>query len=265
MAEAVAALGLVVNIVQLLEWGRKIVKRLDEFQKRGNKIPEVFHDIKTVLPLLLNTLSETQKQAEQQLLDDDTQKALLAVVLECRTQCGRLDEILVKTLPTASDHKWERGIKAISSVQQEKAVKSIVDTVQGYISVFTWYQVTRAGRLNLGEYLHSTRSRSPQPESRKVFLVPFERDCDYIDRVGIIGELNDRLKTHRRVSLAGIGGVGYLPTLRFNFIYGLTKYGLENLRSLSNIATGFVRTILQPMCSGSTLLPSPSLIKATER
>ena len=209
MAEAVAAVGLVVNVVQLLDWGRKIVKRLDEFQKRGEKTPDVFHEIKTVLPLLLHNLSEIQKQAQEGLLDDEAETVLLPVVQDCKFQCGRLDEVLVKTTPTASDRKLQRGYKALLSVQQEKTVESVIKTVQGYIPAFTWYQVNRAGRLNLGDYLHTTRSRSPGPKSRTVFLVPFERDEGYIDRTGIIGDLDDRLKTHRRVSLAGIGGVGY--------------------------------------------------------
>ena len=208
MADPVTAVGLAVNIIQLLNWAREIVKRLDEFQRRVDEVPKVFRDIKTELPLLLNTLSETQKQAEHGLLEEDTQKALMPVIDGCRTQCGRLDKVLVKTLPTASDHTWERGIKAISSVHQEKKVKSIIETVRGYIHVLTYHQATRAGKLNMGEYLHTTRSRSPQPELRKAFLVPFERDSGYIDRTGIIDQLDERLKTHRRVSLAGIGGVG---------------------------------------------------------
>ena len=76
MAEAVAAIGLAANIIQLIVWGRKIVKRLDEFQKQVDRVPKVFRDIKTQLPLLLSTLGETQKQAEKGLLDEDTKKAL---------------------------------------------------------------------------------------------------------------------------------------------------------------------------------------------
>ena len=211
MAESVAAIGLAVNILQLVNWAKEIVKRLDEFQKQVGDVPRAFRDIKTELPLLLNTLSETQKQAELGLLEDDTQKALLPVVDGCRTQCGQLDKVLAKILPAASDHAFERGIKAISSVHQEKKVKSIVESVRGYIHVLTYHQATRAGRLNLGEYLHTSRSRPAQPDLSKVFLVPFERDCGYIDRSGVIGQLDEQLRTHRRVGLAGIGGVGYAP------------------------------------------------------
>ncbi|KAL6714710.1 hypothetical protein ACLMJK_008135 [Lecanora helva] len=208
MAEAAAAIGLVVNIVQLVEWGRKIVRRLDEFQRKADEVPKTFLDIKTELPLLLNTLDETQEQAKAGLITEDTQKVLLPVVEGCRAQVEQLDEILVKTLPVATDHRWERGVKALSSLHQEKKVKSISETLRGFIQVLTYHQATRLGRLDLGDYLHTARSRSPRPESRKLFLVPFDRDYGYIDRAGIIGELDEWLKRQKRVSLAGIGGVG---------------------------------------------------------
>lgn len=64
------------------------MKRLDEFQWRGNEIPTTFREFKAVLPQLVNALTETQKQAEQGLLEENTQKALLPVAPECQTQCG---------------------------------------------------------------------------------------------------------------------------------------------------------------------------------
>ena len=208
MAEAAAAIGLVVNIVQLVEWGRKIVKRLDEFQSKVEDVPKTFVDIKTELPLLLNTLDETQQQAKAGLISNETQKVLLPVIDGCRAQVNQLDEILEKTLPNASDHRWDRGVKALSSLHQEKKVKSIVETLRSYFQTLTYHQATRLGRLDLGDYLHSARSRSPRPESRKLFLVPFDRDYGYIDRADIISDLDERLKKQKRVSLAGIGGVG---------------------------------------------------------
>ncbi|KAL8825534.1 MAG: hypothetical protein Q9191_004358 [Dirinaria sp. TL-2023a] len=232
MAESVVAIGLAANIVQLIIWATKIVKRIDEFQERSDKVPKLFRDIKTQLPLLLDTLGETQKQAEQGALEEKTQKALEPVIEGCKTECSRLEEVLDKVLPTASDHRLGRNIKAISSVAHERKVKDIIETVRVYIQNLTFYQTARAGRVNLGEYLHTARSRSPQPDSRKVFLVPFERDYDYIDRAGIIRELDDRRKTHR-----------------------------PNLSSQSNTAIAFVSKIQARMFSGFTPPALRSLIR----
>lgn len=121
----------------LVKWGRELLLRLDEFQKRVDEVPNVFRDIKSQLPLLLYTLSETQKQAERGELDQETQKDLMPVIDGCRTQCDRLDEVLVKTLPTGSDGKLERGFKAFSSVHQEKKADSVVETVRGYVQTLS--------------------------------------------------------------------------------------------------------------------------------
>ena len=43
---------------------------------------------------------------------------------------------------------------------------------------------------------------------RKNFLVPFDRDSHFVGRDDVIEELENRIKTTPRVSLAGIGGVG---------------------------------------------------------
>lgn len=43
---------------------------------------------------------------------------------------------------------------------------------------------------------------------RNNFLVPFDRDSHFVGREEVIDEVDNRIKTTPRVSLAGIGGVG---------------------------------------------------------
>jgi hypothetical protein len=42
-----------------------------------------------------------------------------------------------------------------------------------------------------------------------VFMVPFARDDKFVGREDILGQIEERLQVGHRVSLAGIGGVGY--------------------------------------------------------
>lgn len=49
---------------------------------------------------------------------------------------------------------------------------------------------------------------TPSRTSQAYFLIPFERDLQFIGRDDIITEVDRRLETKRRVALAGIGGVG---------------------------------------------------------
>jgi hypothetical protein len=205
MAEAVAVIGLVSAIVQLIDFGSKIVNRFDEFQSNIDQVPLSFRDIKNQLPLLLNTLQRTKAQAEAGDIDGDTQKALLSVVEGCRSQVQSLDDILVKTLPAKGDSKWRRGVKVFLSVSQEKDVQKIVERLQTYVSTLTYHQA--AG-------FPKTLSMRTKP----LFTVPFERDPNFVGRSDILEQIHqklilslieEQLQSQHRISLHGLGGIGY--------------------------------------------------------
>ena len=84
MAEAIAVVGLVAAIIQIVDLGKNIVQRLQDFRSRTNDIPGVFRDICTQLPLLLTDLERTKDQAEASDIDMDTQKSVLALVQGCQ-------------------------------------------------------------------------------------------------------------------------------------------------------------------------------------
>ena len=114
MAEVVAAISLVANIVQFISLGSKVAARLNEFQTSINDVPKVFRDIKIELPLLLDTLQKTKKQAESGDITLGTQKAVSPVIDGCCRQVESLDEILNKVLIRTEDSSWQRSRKALS-------------------------------------------------------------------------------------------------------------------------------------------------------
>lgn len=195
MAEAFAVVGLISVIIQLVDFGSKIVHRLDELRSDIDQIPQVFRDIKNQLPLLLNTLQRTRAQAEAGDFDADTQRAILSVVEGCQSQVQSLDDVLNKTLPSMGDSRWRRGMKVLLNVRQEKGVQRIIESLQTYVSTLTYHQAT--GLFN----------GQPKPTT-PLFTVPSDRDPDFVGRSDILEEIGQRLKSHDRVALAGIGGVG---------------------------------------------------------
>jgi hypothetical protein len=112
MAEALAIAGLVSVIVQFIDFGSKIIERLDEFKSNVKNVPKSFQDIKAEIPLLLRTLKRTKEDAEAQCYGEDTLQALLLVVEGCRSQVELLNDTLLKTLPNPRDGTWKRTIKA---------------------------------------------------------------------------------------------------------------------------------------------------------
>ena len=142
MAEAFAVAGFVASIIQFVEFGTKLISRLNEFQSNIEDVPKSFQDIQTILPLLLDTLKRTKAQADDGHVCKNTQTALIPVVNGCNTQVELLNDILSKILPQEGDSSWKRSIKAISSVGQEKKVQQILERLRNYVQTLTYHQTT---------------------------------------------------------------------------------------------------------------------------
>jgi len=142
MAEFLAIVGLVSSIVQFVDFSSKIVHRLNEFHSSFDEVPKSFRDVKIELPLLVDTLERTKRQAEDGCFSKNTQEAIRGVVKGCQSQVERLDGILEETLPTKGDSSWRRGKKALSSIGQEKKVQQITTTFRNYVQTLTYHQAT---------------------------------------------------------------------------------------------------------------------------
>jgi hypothetical protein len=59
--------------------------------------------------------------------------------------------------------------------------------------------------LDVADWSMIAASTSIKP----IFLVPFERDRDFIGREDILSQVEGQLQTRHRVSLYGLGGIGY--------------------------------------------------------
>jgi len=145
--EALAVVGVVASIVQLVEFGSKILLRLNDFQSNLGEIPKTFRHVKAELPVLLDTLEQTKKAIETGSIRDETKKALLPVLDGCRAQIESLDDVIGKTLPLPGDSWREKGRKGISSLRQDSKVRKITTDLQGYIQTLTYYHAAASSTL----------------------------------------------------------------------------------------------------------------------
>jgi N-terminal domain on NACHT_NTPase and P-loop NTPases len=209
MAE-LATISLAACIVNFADFGIKVAVRLHEFRSAiplGEE-PKPFRDIIIELPLLIDTLKRTREQAENGQISEATSHSLMPVIQGCHDQIKQLDEIL-QTLPNAQDSSWKRSVKAVASIGKEKKFVEVANTLKEYVQFLTYHQAA-AGWLS--PPLEVPRSLSTESIVEPVFLVPFERDSKFVGRSELVSEIDRRLKVHRRVALAGIGGVGYVKT-----------------------------------------------------
>ena len=147
MAEALAVVGVVASIVQLIDFGSKVLLRLNEFQSNAREIPKTFQHVKAEFPVLLDTLEQTKTAIETGSIRDETKKALLPAIDGCRTQIESLDILIMKVLPLAGDSWRERSRKVVSSLRQDAKVRKIRSDLQGYIQTLTYYHAAASSTL----------------------------------------------------------------------------------------------------------------------
>ena len=147
MAEAIAVVGVVASIVQLVDFSSKVLHRLDEFQSSLGEIPKWFRHIKAELPILQDTLQQTKEAIDAGSVRDETKRALIPVIKGCREQIESLDVVLTRMLPTANDSPLKKGSKAILSLYQDPKVESITKILRGYIGTLTFYYAAASSTL----------------------------------------------------------------------------------------------------------------------
>ncbi|KAN0085314.1 P-loop containing nucleoside triphosphate hydrolase protein [Elaphomyces granulatus] len=201
MAEALAVVAVVSSIVGLVDFGSKVLHRLNDFQSSRGEIPETFKHIKDELPILLETLYQTKVAVEKGGIKEETKKAVLLVVNGCQTQITLLDNLIARSLPREEDSWTKKAGKAIFSLRQDAKVAKITAILRTHIQSLTNYRVTTSSTLQAGNDTLSTR---PIPSS----TVPFRRDRDFVHRE-TLSEIQTRCsQPASRVALVGLGGVG---------------------------------------------------------
>ena len=224
MAEAIAVIGFVTALTQLAIYGSKVCKRLEEFQSNVKELPSSFLQIKDNLPLLLDIVRKLSEQAEKGSFDPQTQEILKPVIEGLHKEVQKLDAVLQKILPTAKASTWEKGVKAVKSMQAQKDIDDLAAVVHYYVSNLTAFQTTHNSdqirkMISLLESQHlEPIPADPAPEytptRSPIRMLKYENDLDFVGRDSIIKTVEDHHgKEVHRVALAGIGGVGYALTL----------------------------------------------------
>lgn len=199
MAEALAVIGLVGNIIAFVDFAQKVTSRLNEFSNNLKDCPKSLKQIQTQLPLIIDGIRMIKGRADSGKLDDDAKAALEPVIWECQQQTQRLGEILDDVLPESNSSSWERRKKAIRSLATDRKVEDISEALNRYLHTLTFYHVIEGSR--------------PDPVVRNTFwLVPFDRNLTFVGRNAVFDKIdqsfNVREGSQPKVALCGLGGIG---------------------------------------------------------
>jgi hypothetical protein len=218
MAEALAIVGLVSAILQFVDFGGKIVERLNEFNFDVHEVPKTFQTVKVQLPLLIDTLHRTQQQASAGHVSARTATALKPLIDACCIEIKALQTILDKTIPPQRSSSWQRRLLALKSLAHDKDVERSVAKLEAHIRLLTFYQTTNnSDSSNKLSPLEKTQDAASQQPRKPIFEVPFARDRTFVGRRDILNIIDQKLNAQRRAVLSGMGGVGY-DQIAFNGI-----------------------------------------------
>ncbi|OBT82577.1 hypothetical protein VE02_08684 [Pseudogymnoascus sp. 03VT05] len=176
MAEALAVVGVVSSIVQLLDFGTTVLSRLKEYQSNLGEVPKSFRQIDKELPLLLHIIQQIQDALAAGSVGIETKTALLPVVKGCQEQLELRQSIFDKTLPKADDSSLEKSKKAISSLGQDGKVERILKNFRGFTSSLTFYYSAASSTLpplNDAKLIEIRRWLSPPDPS-----VNYQKSCN---------------------------------------------------------------------------------------
>jgi hypothetical protein len=225
MAEAIAVISFVSSVCSLVDFGTRVVKRLNEFRTNVHGLPQTFLHISDQLPLLIDTVNLLHRQANDGHLSPQAEIVLRPVVEGILAQLTQLDSVLVKVLPSAKASTWEKGIKAVRSLKTQRTVDDFASVIDRYVSNLTIYQTTHNSDLikTLIERMNSSQLHDVQvaPRRKPYFMVRYQTDEDFIGRGEIMEEIRRRFGRENRVAIAGMGGVGYA--------FQVTKFDLRLL------------------------------------
>lgn len=180
--DPVSAIGVAAAIVQFVDIGTKIVKRLKDYSSAASEVPKSLQHISNRLPLLVNTLDRLKTDVHVERVDFDTRCILKGVVAGCKQQVEKLDGIIDKVLNIPGDSRIVRAQKAFVSLRNDTKVPEIEKSLQIYISVLTLHQI-----------VEGTVASSLANEEDSYFEVPIRQASPFVQRVDWMQKLETQL------------------------------------------------------------------------
>ena len=208
MAEALAVVGIVSSIIQVVEFSTRVAERLNDFASTVGEVPRAFRHIQTELPLIIDSLRRIKNQAESGSVESATTTAVWPVLKDCQREITRLQNILDKTVPSVGDSSWERRKKAFLSLGKDKEVEEIADSLSRYVRVLTLHQALEGSKPD-----SQVPPKYELARPRYFTLVPFDRNAHFVDREDVFKQIEDSFKVRKgrqpKAALFGLGGIGW--------------------------------------------------------
>lgn len=210
--EALAVIGIIANIMQLVDFTDKTIGRIKDYSQGDRGIPRAFWDMQTALPLIGITLREVETQVTKGRIAEEKCSVLRPVLKECESKLRDLETIFKKAMREQGESKLQ---KAFSSLRQDKKVAEISQALFLFLQSLTYYHVASAPTLDdiaaLLESVPRLNATVPLAAPKIHYSVPIQSSDDFVGRKEVLADLESKLclpEKHCRIALVGLGGIG---------------------------------------------------------
>ena len=223
MAEAIAVLGLIASMGQLIEVSTTLVSRLHHFSATIDKLPDCFTHLATQLPLLnssVRTLRRRLSPSGGQETPQADDKELENVVEALDKELSDIDHLLAKTLSKEDASSLGKGVKAIKSIKIQSRIEHHAEVVRSYISILNAFMTVRSEegigvlvrtltQSTVSDTLQVREHKPSLPRRKPIRLLDVDAEENFVGRIDVLEDIEGKFTNgERRVALAGIGGVG---------------------------------------------------------
>ena len=204
--DPLSALSIASSIVQFLDFGIKVTRRLSEYNNASPKdVPKSLQSINAQLPLLINALNRVKTDIEVDKIDVDTRCILRGVVAGCTALVEQVESIISKMAPVPGEAFAVKVRKVLASLKTDEKIWAIDKNLQTYISVLILHHVIEASEVP-----------PTMPEETFYYDVREKRVLPFVERDALLQELDTHLydaarsqvKSPTIVLLVGEKGVG---------------------------------------------------------
>lgn len=228
----VDVISVVANILQLVDFGLKIHKRLSEYGAKTADIPEALLHINARLEPLQDVVQRLDEAMKTGAMDKRSSDALWTSLHNCEVQIRQLVKIIDKCLPPPGSSGFKRKYTALNSFRYDKRVKQIDEELRKYMESLNLHITSRTYLSSIGMltffpgfsrgdiacvynlvlknplYSILTCTERPPPPKPST-TVPLRRDPYFVDRSAIMSQIESKCTIPAaRIALVGIGGVG---------------------------------------------------------
>ena len=150
--DPLSALSIAANVLQFLELGFKIAKKVSEYNEASpDDVPRSMYNINITLPLVLNALDRIKTDAEIGKLDTDTRCILRGVVSGCMKLVTEIGDILGRVKRAPGESLGLKIKKVLGSFKYDENIAEIEKSLQAYVQVLILHQVIDSKEVPAGQ------------------------------------------------------------------------------------------------------------------